>query len=152
LIAWEKWPLGWRSFLETICCLLMGDPGRIVNSEWRFHFAGGREQLFAIRYSLFAIRYSLLCSLRRFAQRARIERVVKLGPLPLRAEHALLGAELARRADRVTAGAHRADAIQTDVDDGEPGDHAFEQNLLRRGHHGEPALGVRQQILRGDDD
>src|SRR6202011_3896779 len=64
LIAWEKWPLGWRSFLETICCLLMGDPGRIMNSEWRFHFAGGREQLFAIRYSLFAIRFVLTPPLR----------------------------------------------------------------------------------------
>src|SRR6266705_871380 len=23
-VAWEKWPLGWRSFFETICCLAMG--------------------------------------------------------------------------------------------------------------------------------
>ena len=55
----------------------------------------------ATHHSPLTIRY---CSLRRFAQRARIERVVKLGALPLRAEHALLGAELARGADPVAAG------------------------------------------------
>src|SRR5712691_10110575 len=88
-------------------------------------------------------------SLRRLAPRAWMEGVVKLGALPLRTEHALLGGEIVGRADRVAASAHPAHALEVYVHDRKPGGGAFEQDLLRRGHHGEPALGMAEQVLRG---
>jgi hypothetical protein len=39
MVAWEKWPDGWRIFAEVICCLgmrlfLHGETGRRSAGEW----------------------------------------------------------------------------------------------------------------------
>ena len=75
--------------------------------------------------------------------------VVELRPLPLRAEQALLGGAVVGRSDLVAGRAQIAHAREIDVDHGHAGGGALEQDLLRRGHHREPALGMIEQVLRG---
>ena len=50
------------------------------------------------------------------------------------------------------AGAHLPRAFEAHVHREETGGRALEQNFLRRRHHGEPALGVAEQVLRGHHD
>ena len=48
--------------------------------------------------------------------------------------------------------AHFARAREADVHHEQPGGGALEQYFLRRRHHGEPALGMAEQVLRGHHD
>src|SRR5229473_7786867 len=78
----------------------------------------------------------------RFPQRAGIDPVVELRPLPLRAEQPLLDRALLGCADHVAGRAQVAQAREIDVDHGGAGDRALEQDLLGCRHHGKPALGM----------
>src|SRR5208337_180369 len=91
-------------------------------------------------------------SLCRFAQRARVNRAIKLRPLPLRAEEALLDGALLGRADLIAGRSQIADTFETHVDHAGTGNGAFEGDLLRPRHHGKPALGMIEQVLRGHHD
>src|SRR6516162_11252095 len=89
---------------------------------------------------------------RRFAQRTRINPVVELGALPLRAEQALLGRAYLGRAYFVAGCAQVSHALEAYVDHRGASDGALEQNFLRARDHGEPALGMVEQVLRRHDD
>src|SRR5579875_92767 len=82
----------------------------------------------------------------------RIHDLAQFRSLPLRAEHALFGAKTARRRDAVVARAHLARAVETHVDGEKAGCRALENDLLRRSHHRQSALGVAEQVLRRHDD
>src|SRR6516165_6200070 len=89
---------------------------------------------------------------RRFAQRTRINPVVELGALPLWAEQALLGRAYLGRAYFVAGCAQVSHALEAYVDHRGASDGALEQNFLRARDHGEPALGMVEQVLRRHDD
>src|SRR5882757_9500062 len=73
--------------------------------------------------------------LRGLAQRRlRVDRVVKLGALPLRASDALLGGEIRRRANLVAPGTHVAQALEADFHQAAARGGAFVDDLLRGRH------------------
>ena len=43
-------------------------------------------------------------------------------------------------------------AVEADIDHEQAGGGALEQDFLRRRHHRKAALGMAEQVLRGDDD